>query len=95
MLFRLHLTICLDSRIDLLERQLKAQSARIKNKAAELIPKGLRTPRGGGSSILYIDEDEDDQPTTAEGREKKRYRLEVEREVERIRLKVSSTVPKC
>jgi hypothetical protein len=48
-----------DSRLDLFNRRLKAQSARLKSKAVELIPKGMRTPSGGG--ILLVDEDSDDE----------------------------------
>jgi hypothetical protein len=67
----------LDSRIDLFERRLKAQSQRLKQAATELIPKGLRTPKG---TLIELD-DED------EGRKNKR-KIDPEREVERLRLKV-------
>lgn len=63
-------------------------SRKVKQAATELIPKGLRTPRTPGAQTpLPIEgEDADD----AEKREKwrSRYKKDVEKEVERIRIKV-------
>ncbi|WWC60822.1 uncharacterized protein I303_103398 [Kwoniella dejecticola CBS 10117] len=90
-----------DSRLDLFNRRLKAQSSRIKSRAVELLPKGLRTPGGGGSSILYLDGDEP-PPNNDKDREERgdrdrdrvgdKYRKEVEREVERIKVKLAAKV---
>ncbi|OCF36378.1 integral membrane protein [Kwoniella heveanensis BCC8398] len=94
-----------DSRLDLFNRRLKAQSNRIKSRAVELLPKGLRTPKGGGI-LLVEDEDEyADVTGTGEGggmRQRRRtsdkdrvgdkYRKEVEREVERIKVKLAAKV---
>ncbi|ORY28316.1 putative integral to membrane protein [Naematelia encephala] len=85
-----------DSRLDLFNRRLKAQSARLKSRAVELLPKGLRTPAGGG--ILLVEDEEDDNASGEEGgaRERRgtgeRYRREVEREVERIKVKLAAKV---
>ncbi|KAL7424247.1 hypothetical protein Q5752_001834 [Cryptotrichosporon argae] len=75
-----------DSRLDLFERRLKAQSARLKQRATDLLPRGLRTPASG--HMLLADDDDD------EGDKKKgdRYRTEVEREVERMKVKLASKV---
>jgi hypothetical protein len=80
-------------------RRLKEQSARLKTRTLELIPKGLRTPGGGGATILddlgpRLDRDGGVGPDgleTRESRERRgeKYRKEVEREVERIKVKVS------
>ncbi len=72
---------------------MKAQSARLKSRAVELLPRGLRTPAGGG--ILLIGDDEDDEGDhnrEVKGRGEK-YKRDVEREVERIKLKVSMRSP--
>jgi hypothetical protein len=79
-----------DSRIDLLERQLRAHSRSLKAKAAELIPKGLRTPRTEPhtpADELEYDEALRDRDGEV-GISAKRYRREMEKEVEKIRLKV-------
>jgi hypothetical protein len=87
-----------DSRLDLFNRRLKAQSARLKSRAVELLPKGLRTPSGGG--ILLVEDDSGDEGNTSREisrnksgvdlREKgEKYKREVEREVERIKVKVN------
>lgn len=73
-----------DSRLDLFNRRLKEQSARLRSRAVELIPKGLRTPKVEATSMEY-DEGEGD----AESRDKGRYKQDVEREVDRIKVKVS------
>lgn len=80
----LRLVSCfLDSRLDLFERRLKAQSHRLKQAASELIPRGLRTPRG--SPI-----DPDDETRAGEGGEPRRkYKIDTDKEIERLRLKVS------
>ncbi|WWC89832.1 uncharacterized protein L201_004760 [Kwoniella dendrophila CBS 6074] len=87
-----------DSRLDLFNRRIKAQSSKLKSRAVELLPKGLRTPGGGGSSILLLDGDEDID-SQGEGRERRdsdrvgeKYRKEVEREVERIKVKLAAKV---
>jgi len=83
-----------DSRIDLLERQLRAHSRSLKAKATELIPKGLRTPR----TEPHTPADELEYDETVRDRDgeigisAKRYRREVEKEVEKIRLKLASKV---
>lgn len=78
-----------DSRLDLINRRLKAQSARLKSRAVDLLPKGLRTPAGGG--ILLVEEDDEDEDGNELRRRKPsadKYRKEVEKEVERIKVKV-------
>jgi hypothetical protein len=72
-----------DSRLDLLERRLKAQSHRLKQAAAELIPRGLRTPRG-----TPLDPDDDAQLRGGDEQRRNKYKIDPEREVERIRIKV-------
>ncbi|GFZ45818.1 hypothetical protein JCM24511_03548 [Saitozyma sp. JCM 24511] len=89
-----------DSRLDLFNRRLKAQSARLKNRAVELLPRGLRTPGGGG--ILLADDDHYSEGGDNReghgghgghgGRRGDRYRKEVEREVERIKVKLAAKV---
>ncbi|WVW82794.1 hypothetical protein I302_104805 [Kwoniella bestiolae CBS 10118] len=86
-----------DSRLDLFNRRIKAQSSKLKSRAVELLPKGLRTPGGGGSTILYVDEEEPSKDGEKErGREGdsvgEKYRREVEREVERIKVKLAAKV---
>ena len=87
------LTEAADSRLDLFNRRLKAQSARLKNRAVELLPKGLRTPAGGG--ILLMDDDDEVNGESSGIRRRndlrgrgEAYKKEVEREVERIKVKV-------
>ncbi|WWD09853.1 hypothetical protein V865_007981 [Kwoniella europaea PYCC6329] len=86
-----------DSRLDLFNRRIKAQSSKLKSRAVELLPKGLRTPGGGGSTILFVDEEEDDDERE-KGKDRERdsvgekYRREVEREVERIKVKLAAKV---
>ena len=72
-----------DSRLDLLERRLKAQSHRLKQAAAELIPRGLRTPRG-----TPLDPDDDSQLRGGDEQRRNKYKIDPEREVERLRIKV-------
>jgi hypothetical protein len=82
--------LTVDSRLDLINRRLKAQSARIKSRAVDLLPKGLRTPKGGG--ILLVEDDDEDEEGNDLRRRKKtgdKYRKEVEKEVERLKVKVS------
>jgi hypothetical protein len=74
-----------DSRLDLFNRRLKEQSARLRSRAVELIPKGLRTPKVGATSMEY----DDAEGETAESRNRGRYTQDVEREVDRIKVKVS------
>jgi hypothetical protein len=82
-----------DSRLDLFNRRLKEQSARLRSRAVELIPKGLRTPKVGATSMEY----DDAEGESAESRN--RGRQDVEREVDRIKVKVSlhrlRSVRKC
>lgn len=78
-----------DSRLDLFNRRLRAQSARLKSRAVELLPKGLRTPKGGG--ILLVDEPEtspETQRKVSGGTRGEKYKKDVEREVDRIKVKV-------
>jgi hypothetical protein len=72
-----------DSRLDLLERRLKAQSHRLKQAAAELIPRGLRTPRG-----TPLDPDDDSQLRGGDEQRRNKYKIDPEKEVERLRIKV-------
>jgi hypothetical protein len=76
-----------DSRLDLFNRRLKEQSARLRSRAVELIPKGLRTPKVGATSMEY----DDAEGESAESRN--RGRQDVEREVDRIKVKVSCFSP--
>ena len=76
-----------DSRLDLINRRLKEQSARLRSRAVELIPKGLRTPKVGATSMEY----DDAEGESAESRN--RGRQDVEREVDRIKVKVSFCSP--
>jgi len=77
-----------DSRLDLINRRLKAQSARLKSRAVELLPKGLRTPAGGGGILLVEDDDEDEDGNELRRRKPgDKYRKEVEKEVERFKVK--------
>ncbi|RXK40990.1 integral membrane protein [Tremella mesenterica] len=82
-----------DSRLDLFNRRLKAQSARLRTRAVELIPRGLRTPKGGGILLADDDEDDDDEDRTDRGLlPGEKYRKDVEREVERIKVKLAAKV---
>ncbi|WVQ78433.1 hypothetical protein IAT38_000519 [Cryptococcus sp. DSM 104549] len=85
-----------DSRLDLFNRRLKAQSSRLKSRAVELIPKGLRTPAGGGILLMENDFDEIGDGGERDGRrgegKGEKYRKDVEREVERIKLKLAAKV---
>ena len=76
-----------DSRLDLFNRKLKVQSARLKSRAVELLPRGLRTPKGGGILLIGDEDDDGSQSREVRGRGEK-YKREVEREVERIKVKV-------
>lgn len=69
-------------------RRLKAQSARIKTRTLELIPKGLRTPGGGGFVILDEQGEEGEEGSRRRAGRGDKYKREVEREVERIKVKV-------
>lgn len=81
-----------DSRLDLLERQLRVSSSKLKQAATELLPKGLRTPRTPGAQTPVPLENEDADEAEKRDKEKwrSRYRKDVEKEVDRIRLKVCS-----
>lgn len=80
----------------MINRRLKAQSAKLRSRAADLLPiKGLRTPKSG--SLLLADDDWQQggsgpsEGGLGEGRAGTRgdkYRKEVEREVDRIKVKV-------
>lgn len=93
----------LDSRLDLINRRLKAQSARLKSRAVELLPKQLRTPAGGGILLVEDDDDDFDDHSASEVRRRPgagsqagrgdKYRREVEKEVERIKVKVRHEFP--
>lgn len=84
-----------DSRLDLFNRRLKEQSARLRSRAVELIPKGLRTPKVGAT---YFGDERDGYREVegevggedGEARRRGRYKQDVEREVDRIKVKVSS-----
>lgn len=81
-----------DSRLDLWERRLKEQSKRIRKRAAELVPKGLRTPRG---SMVVLDDSDND--STASGKLTKRaarHRRDVERELSRLKVNIADRVNK-
>ena len=80
-----------DSRLDLFNRRLKEQSARLRSRAVELIPKGLRTPKVGATSMEYEDREGEGEEGTAENRRRGKYTQDVEREVDRIKVKVSFT----
>nr|ODN94969.1 integral membrane protein [Cryptococcus depauperatus CBS 7855] len=84
-----------DSRLDLINRRLKAQSSRLKNRAVELLPKGLRTPAGGG--ILLLDDDLEYEgnhggPGAAKRTRGEKYKRDVEREVDKIKIKLAAKV---
>ncbi|WVQ71907.1 hypothetical protein IAR50_001449 [Cryptococcus sp. DSM 104548] len=81
-----------DSRLDLFNRRLKAQSSRLKNRAVELLPKGLRTPRGGGILLLDEEEEEDEDERAERVNPADKYRKDVEREVDRIKVKLAAKV---
>jgi hypothetical protein len=76
--------------LDLFNRRLKEQSARLRSRAVELIPKGLRTPRVGATSVGQYDADEREGDVEGEGARQRRgkYKQDVEREVDRIKVKV-------
>ncbi|ODN83435.1 hypothetical protein, variant [Cryptococcus amylolentus CBS 6039] len=81
-----------DSRLDLFNRRLKAQSSRLKNRAVELLPKGLRTPKGGGILLLDEEEEEDSDEKAERVNPADKYRRDVEREVDRIKVKLAAKV---
>ncbi|KAK8869577.1 hypothetical protein IAR55_000144 [Kwoniella newhampshirensis] len=96
-----------DSRLDLYGRRLKAQSHRLKSRAVELLPKGLRTPAGGGILLVEDDiaynkqgggegsrdvRDRADSGSGSKESAERKYRKEVEREVERIKVKLAAKV---
>lgn len=79
-----------DSRLDLWERRLKASSKQIRKRAAELVPKGLRTPKG---SMVVLDESDGD--STASGKLTKRaarHKQDVERELSRLKVNIADRV---
>lgn len=80
-----------DSRLDLFNRRLRAQSNRLKSRAVEMLPKQLRTPKGGG--ILLLDDEGQDEGKGTERNKSRgeRYKEDVEREVERIKIKVGES----
>lgn len=71
-----------DSRLDLFNRRLRAQSNRLKSRAVEMLPKQLRTPKGGG--ILLLDDEGQDEGKGTEGNKSRG-------EVERIKIKVGES----
>lgn len=77
-----------DSRLDLWERRLKEQSSRLRKRAGELIPKGLRTPRG---HILLLDSD-DDEAASPSQKNAARYKADMERELSRMKVKVAQKI---
>jgi hypothetical protein len=79
-----------DSRLDLLERQLRVSSNKLKQAATELLPKGLRTPRtpGAQTPVPLENEDAEDAEKRDKDKWRSRYKKDVEKEVDRIRLKV-------
>jgi len=91
-----------DSRLDLWERRLKEQSARLRKRADELIPKGLRTP--GGTTMLLLDSDDEgdndsSEPTatatarhSASRRLTAKYKADMDREVSRMKVKLAEKV---
>ncbi|ADV19386.1 Integral to membrane protein, putative [Cryptococcus gattii WM276] len=81
-----------DSRLDLFNRRLRAQSNRLKSRAVEMLPKQLRTPKGGG--ILLLDDEGQDEGKGTERNKSRgeRYKEDVEREVERIKIKLAAKV---
>lgn len=78
-----------DSRLDLWERRLKEQSARLRKRAGELIPKGLRTP--GSGTMLLLDSDEEDTPASSRVATA-RMRADMERELSRVKVKLAQKV---
>ncbi|KAJ9098153.1 hypothetical protein QFC21_004482 [Naganishia friedmannii] len=84
----------LDSRLDLLERQLRVSSSKLKQAATELLPKGLRTPRtpGAQTPVPLENEDAEDAEKRDKDKWRSRYKKDVEKEVDRIRLKLAGKV---
>lgn len=85
-----------DSRLDLWERRLKKSSRQIKRRAAELVPKGLRTPKG---SMLVLDDSGDDSATGSAGagpniltKRAVRHKQDVERELSRLKVNIADRV---
>jgi hypothetical protein len=78
--------------LDLFNRRLKEQSSRLRSRAVELIPKGLRTPKVGATAM--DDEVEDGGEGDAASRQRGRYKQDVEREVDRIKVRVSCSIPR-
>jgi hypothetical protein len=78
-----------DSRLDLLERQFRVSSRKVKQAATDLIPKGLRTPRTPGAQTPLPLEAEDVDDAEKRAKWRSRYKKDVEKEVDRIRQKVS------
>jgi hypothetical protein len=85
-----------DSRLDLWERRLKEQSARLRKRAAEIIPRGLRTP--GGTTMLLLDSDDEDAPRSGDSaaaasrRVTAKYKADMDREVSRMKVKLAEKV---
>ncbi|BEI81681.1 hypothetical protein CcaverHIS002_0208410 [Cutaneotrichosporon cavernicola] len=77
-----------DSRLDLWERRLKQSSRKIKRRAAELVPKGLRTPKG---SMVVLD-DSDDSGNHILTKRHLPHKHDVERELSRFKVKVADRV---
>lgn len=86
-------TVLLDSRLDLLERQFRVSSRKVKQAATELIPKGLRTPRTPGAQTPLPLEGEDVDDAEKRAKWRSRYKKDVEKEVDRIRQKVNRCGP--
>ncbi|GHJ85090.1 hypothetical protein NliqN6_1492 [Naganishia liquefaciens] len=81
-----------DSRLDLLERQFRVSSRKVKQAASELIPKGLRTPRTPGAQTPLPLEGEDVDDAEKRAKWRSRYKKDVEKEVDRIRQKLAAKV---
>ncbi|CAK9784518.1 putative integral to membrane protein [Cutaneotrichosporon oleaginosum] len=81
-----------DSRLDLWERRLKKSSRQIKRRAAELVPKGLRTPKG---SMVVLDDSGDDTSGSAPNiltKRAVRHKQDVERELSRLKVNIADRV---
>jgi hypothetical protein len=83
-----------DSRLDLWERRLKESSRKIKRRAAELVPKGLRTPKG---SMVVLDDSGEETAGSGSGpniltKRAVRTKQDVDRELSRLKVNIADRV---